>query len=233
MKKKRIIILCSLIILAVLIILTKNFVGTYPFKHLKAEEIKNVSVWVIPPDTTVELTEEETEEMVHILHNVKIYNRSWKHMFSGGQSCIFSIKYNDGDVIEINAFTPSVIIDGKGYRAEYEVCEELNQFANNLIKEPEMTIYEKFNQLDIDSRLIGLEKGDYGEYFCTPVNATVIGWENCIHYCFIEGYGEMVFAVNPESCVDQYVYPLAENFEDFLCLILVCGSTTAVEQIIG
>lgn len=57
MKKKRIIILCSLIILAVLIILIKNFVGTYPFKHLNAEEIKNVSVWVIPPDTTIELTE--------------------------------------------------------------------------------------------------------------------------------------------------------------------------------
>lgn len=74
-------------------------------------------------------------------------------MFSGGQSCIFTITYNDGDVIEINAFTPSLIIDDKGYRAEYEACEELNQFANSLIKEPEMTIYEKFNQLDIDSRL--------------------------------------------------------------------------------
>ena len=47
----------------------------------------------------------------------------------------------------------SMIIDDKGYRAEYEACEELNQFANSLIKEPEMTIYEKFNQLDIDSRL--------------------------------------------------------------------------------
>ena len=83
-------------------------------------------------------------------------------MFSGGQSCIFTITYNDGDVIEINAFTPSMIIDDKGYRAEYEACEKLNQFANSLIKEPEMTIYEKFKQLDIDSRLIGLEKGDYG-----------------------------------------------------------------------
>lgn len=233
MRKKRIIILCSIIILAVLIILIKSFVGTHPFKHMKAVEIKNVSVWVIPPDTIIELTEEEIRELVHILHNVKIYNRSWKHMFSGGQSCIFTITYNDGEAIEINAFTPSVIINGKGYRAEYEACDNLNQFANNLIKEPEMTIYEKFNQLDIDSRLIGLEKGDYGEYFCTPVNATIIGWENSIHYCFIEGYGEMVFAVNPESVVDRYVYPLAANFEDFLCLILVSGSTTAIEQIVG
>lgn len=97
-----------------------------------------------------------------------------------------------------------------------------------------MTIYEKFCQLDIKSRWIGLEKSDINtEYFCTPIDAVIIGWENSIHYCFIRGYRDMVFAVNPESCVDRYVYPLAMNFKDFLRLILACGSTTAAEQIIG
>lgn len=97
-----------------------------------------------------------------------------------------------------------------------------------------MTMYEKYCQLDIDGRWIGLEKSDMCvEYFCTPMDATVIGWENSIHYCFIRGYRDMVFAVNPESCVDKYVYPLAMNFKDFLRLILACGSTMAVEQIIG
>lgn len=97
-----------------------------------------------------------------------------------------------------------------------------------------MKMYEKFCQLNIDGRLIGLEKRNMcEEYFCTPKNVTIIGWENSIHYCFIRGYRDMVFAVNPETCVDQYVYPLAMNFKDFLCLILACGSTTAVEQIIG
>lgn len=43
----------------------------------------------------------------------------------------------------------------------------------------------------------------------------------------------MMFAVNPETCVDKQVYPLAMNFKDFLRLILACGSTTAVEQIVG
>ena len=97
-----------------------------------------------------------------------------------------------------------------------------------------MTIYEKYCQLNIDGRWIGLEKSDLSvDYFCTPINATVIGWENSIHYCFIKGYRDMVFAVNPEPCVDSYVYPLAMNFKEFLQLILTCGSTTAVEQIIG
>lgn len=97
-----------------------------------------------------------------------------------------------------------------------------------------MTLYEKYKKLNIDTTLIGLEKGSWaGDYFCTPKGATIIGWENSIHYCFIKGYGEMVFAVNPETCADKYVYPLAENFEEFLRIILACGSTTAVEQIIG
>ena len=97
-----------------------------------------------------------------------------------------------------------------------------------------MTMYEKYCRLKLEGRWIGLEKGDLcAEYFCTPVDAIVIGWENSIHYCFIKGYRDMVFAVNPETCVDKYVYPLARNFKDFLRLILACGSTTAVEQIVG
>lgn len=96
-----------------------------------------------------------------------------------------------------------------------------------------MTMYETFCRLDIDGRWIGLEKSNlHIEYFCTPVGAKIIGWENSIHYCFISGYGDMVFAVNPESSANQYVYPLAINFKDFLRLILSCGSTTAIEQIV-
>lgn len=96
-----------------------------------------------------------------------------------------------------------------------------------------LTIYERFRQLPIAPRWIGLERGTGdASYFCTPVGAEIIGWENSIHYCFLPGYGRIVFAVNPESCADQYVYPLAADFRDFLRLILACGSTTAVEQII-
>ena len=97
-----------------------------------------------------------------------------------------------------------------------------------------MTMYEKYCHLNLDGRWIELEGNDRNlVYFCTPMDAAIIGWENNIHYCFICGYRDMVFAVNPESCADAYVYPLAMNFKDFLRLILSCGSTTAVEQIIG
>ena len=95
------------------------------------------------------------------------------------------------------------------------------------------TIYEKYMALPIDKGSLCLEYGDIADpYFCYPVNAKPIGFEGCILYCFLPEYGEMVFACNPESCVDQNVYPLAANFEDFIRLILACGTANPLEQIV-
>ena len=95
-----------------------------------------------------------------------------------------------------------------------------------------MTTYMRFLSLNIDSRFISLEKTGEADYFCYPANAKAIGFEGCIMYCFIDGYEETVFACNPESFADIYVYPLAKNFDDFIRLILACGSANPVEQIV-
>ena len=95
------------------------------------------------------------------------------------------------------------------------------------------TVYEKYMALSIDKGLLGLEPGVITTpYFCYPVNAESIGFEGCILYCFLLEYGEMVFACNPESCADRNVYPLAANFEDFIRLVLACGTANPVEQIV-
>ncbi len=102
-----------------------------------------------------------------------------------------------------------------------------------------MNIYKEYQKLKLDKSYIGLEEGDTeGGYFCTPIGAEVIGWENGgIHYCFIDGFNEIVFAVNPNGSIDdngeeKNVYPLAENFKIFLQLILATSSVTPIEQII-
>lgn len=98
--------------------------------------------------------------------------------------------------------------------------------------EENMTVYKKYQQLKMDTSWIGLEKGrSTSDYFCTPKKMKIIGWENNIHYGFIKGYDEMIFAIHPEGYNDTYVFPLAYNFEDFLRLILACGSVTPIEQI--
>lgn len=95
------------------------------------------------------------------------------------------------------------------------------------------TTYEKYCDLGIDGSLISLEAAqDVFPYFCYPVNARAIGTEGSILYCFIEPYGDMVFGCNPDSCSDSYVYPLAKTFDDFIALILSCGSANPVEQIV-
>ncbi len=95
-------------------------------------------------------------------------------------------------------------------------------------------MYKKFCNLNINLSAVGLIPGDTkGGYFCTPKGAKVIGWAGVdgIHYCFIKGMGDMVFAVDPTSTPGNYVHPLSRNFEDFLRLILACGDLTAVQQI--
>lgn len=99
-----------------------------------------------------------------------------------------------------------------------------------------MTIYNKFNKLNIDTMPLGIEQGNNESlYFCTPKGAKIIGWAGVdgIHFCFIHGFGEMVFAVSPMNTPGNYVYPLASTFSNFLCLILACGNTVALEQMHG
>ena len=93
-----------------------------------------------------------------------------------------------------------------------------------------MTLYKKYKKLKIDFSQLSLEPGDTsGGYFCTPKGAEVIGWAGVdgIHCCFVKGFGEMVFAVNPSNLPGDHVHPLARSFEDFVRLILACGFDAA------
>lgn len=94
-------------------------------------------------------------------------------------------------------------------------------------------LYEKYRKLDIDASLLGLHMGDpVSDYFCTPKGAKIIGWAGVdgIHFCFVAGFGQMVFAVSPMNLPSDYVHPIAENFADFMGLLLACGDTAVLEQ---
>lgn len=96
-----------------------------------------------------------------------------------------------------------------------------------------MTLYERYRKLELDLSRLGLERGDTeGGYFCDPIGAEAIGWAGVdgIHVCFVEGFGEMVFAVSPANAPGEYVHPLARSFADFLGLVLACGGVAALEQ---
>lgn len=92
---------------------------------------------------------------------------------------------------------------------------------------------QKFINCGIDLTSVGFRRReDAAPYFCTPRGANIIGWAGVdgIHFCFIRGFGSMVFAVSPMNSMPDYVHPIARDFCDFLCLLLACGDTAALEQ---
>ncbi len=97
-----------------------------------------------------------------------------------------------------------------------------------------MTLYQKFRKLKINHSAIELGLCHAEEkYFCTPKGARIIGSAGVdgIHYCFVRGQEEMVFAVSPMNTPGRNVFPIARTFEELLRLLLACGSMAALEQV--
>lgn len=69
-------------------------------------------------------------------------------------------------------------------------------------------------------------------YACTPKGARLIGAPGVdgVHYCFVRGFAETVFAVSPMNVPGEQVHPIARSFSDLLRLLLACGSADALEQ---
>ena len=131
---KRKIFTIAAIVLAVALIMTigTRVIGRKPFKDLKADEIRSVTIHLWPPNESMELTDAEIEELVGLLQQVEIHHPTWMHHASGDQSNVMAITFQDGSVKEVNQFGSILIIDGMGYRAEYEANEAINQFSNKL-----------------------------------------------------------------------------------------------------
>ena len=75
--------------------------------------------------------------------------------------------------------------------------------------------YPAFRKTGIDLAPLGMgQRPETETYFCTPRGARIFGWAGVdgIHFCFIRGFGEMVFAVSPMNLAPHYVHPLARNF---------------------
>ena len=91
----------------------------------------------------------------------------------------------------------------------------------------------KLRDLGMDLSGLGAELCDDAEtYFCTPKGAEIFARAGVdgIHFCFVRGFGETVFAVSPMNTAPDYVHPLATSFADFLRLLLACGDSAALEQ---
>lgn len=132
MKKKAILFSGAVILLICGVLIGKELIGTKPFKNLSRNEIAEVTVMPIPPDTTFTVNDEEVKELVEILNRAVIYREDDSYTEYAGQAAVFTMIKTDGTRLTVVAYNPFIIIDGIGYRTKYGPCEELNSFANHL-----------------------------------------------------------------------------------------------------
>lgn len=113
---------------------SRDYPGEYPFKSLKLEDVETVELLVQPPNTVTEVIEStQIQELIEVLHRVIIYEKdeSWRDY--NGQYVQYTIKKKNTENITIGAYNPFLIIDGIGYKTEYQPCKDLNNLANSII----------------------------------------------------------------------------------------------------
>ncbi len=104
-----------------------------PFENLNASDIASATVQLTPPDKTIQIV--ETEELAALLRDVTIYEKDNSYRDYCGRAATFSLTLKDGSCTKIMEYNPFLVIDGVGYRTEYEPCEALNQYANELLND--------------------------------------------------------------------------------------------------
>ena len=127
MKKKLFIIFIFFICICSVFI----FYEHKPFKSLKSSDIISAEVCLSPPDKSVPVNDLDT--LVDCLNEIVVYNEDKSYKEYAGQAAIFNISMSDGSKVEITAYNPFIIINGKGYKAKYQPCEELNMLANKIL----------------------------------------------------------------------------------------------------
>lgn len=96
-----------------------------------------------------------------------------------------------------------------------------------------MNLYEQYKKNKFTLALFGIEKGEArSAYFCTPRGASILGWTGVdgIHYCKVNRHSETIFAVDPYADPKKHAFPVAEDFETFLRLLITCGHESMLEQ---
>lgn len=121
----------TITVVIALILLMSSPWGRQPFKALSAADISSVSLELIPPGKTFDLTPGQITDLATRLQSAVIYNQEPLEPLAG-QAVIFTITNTDGTTVKIEPMGSLMQIDGVRYKTKYEPSEELNRFANEI-----------------------------------------------------------------------------------------------------
>lgn len=136
MVKKKFIIAASILVFGIFIFLLPDISGTKPFARLSANEIVSAELFLIPPETTIKLTDkEDIAKLTDILNEIIIYREDNSGREYCGQLVQVTITLKNDETYIIGAYNPFLFLNDKCYRTKYEPCEKLNAFGNRILNE--------------------------------------------------------------------------------------------------
>lgn len=112
-----------------------GFVDRQPLSEIQRRDISHAKVTLIPPDETV--TVEDKEKLAQLLQSLKVKRRStgFEIQFYSGQAVTVTINLSDGKTVQaVSVGNMWLVIDGRYYKADYHSSENLNNWANSLLK---------------------------------------------------------------------------------------------------
>lgn len=134
-KKRMLLALGISLVIFLLAVGAGIWMGSKPFGQLKEEEVVRAKLSLTPPDISFELSSGEIRELVPLLRELRTFQGDNRYTDYAGQMLIFTIGLRDGSEKKVAVYSPYIIIDDIGYRAEESPCEALSLFANRLASE--------------------------------------------------------------------------------------------------
>ena len=95
-----------------------------------------------------------------------------------------------------------------------------------------MELYHQFRNSSLDTAPLGILVGpDSSDSVYTPPGAKLLAWltgDSKVHFCQIDGQGELVFVVNPSATPGDSIHPVAENISQFIGLLTACKDASLI-----
>lgn len=93
-----------------------------------------------------------------------------------------------------------------------------------------MKLYRKFRDSSLDTSPLGFYTGpDTSDSVYTPTGSRILAWSGKdIHFCQVEGFGGMVFTVDPTAPPGDCIHPVAKTLGDFVGLVVACRHVSLI-----
>lgn len=138
MKKEQVKLIFVMIIIAVMLPLLNRVLkesNNMPFMSLKAEDVKNIDLYLQPPDKKIIVDNaEKIQDIVSELNKLIIKKEEAPRIDYNVQLVSYTINKNNEKNYEIKIYSPYIVIDGEIFKADYEICDVLNLLGNDLIE---------------------------------------------------------------------------------------------------